>query len=407
MSWMPVLPEYGVEAYAPFDLPAPALRPVEAADALREDHEVRRAGGVRGFGDPRFWVAAVAYCAAMPLFFASGVTWDSFQTVMPFLISFIVVATLAWDFRLVGDPNRPACLTLHALFTVSSVFLLNRLMTAGAFAADAAAEAAGSGFLSGLWDAGVEMASAIPGIGWLSAGASFLLDWVGYAVILFFVAGAVIFPRRVAASLLFVFGLIFLAVSVGQNLNPTLWSLGLGLLLMTVAFAVQLADEKGARFWSRVASALRYAPPAPTVDMDIKLALLRLLREKKSLGEKQIRSLIASRLGVRPDDPRVPPVCIRIAEQLSARDGLAESRDGGEGWRFVLSVPEDPADFFALTARVIRIALTLAFSVIYILSPIDIIPDPTPVLGVADDMLLGTVAILSTVRTIYAGSHAQ
>lgn len=354
--------------------------------------------GVTGFDDAGFWLAFVCYGLSLPLFFEGNVSWQSFQIVMPFLISFTIVATLAWDFRLIGNPNEPHCLVLHILFMASLVFLLNRLMTVEDFIPSL-------GIMPALQYAGIDLIGTVPYLSDFLQIVVFSLKWLGYAVILFFISGAVIFPPRVATVLLFLFGLVFIAVSVGQNLNSSLWTLALGLILNVVAFVVQREDGRRARFWNRIADAFRRGGPLPAADLKIKISLLRLLHDEKAVGEKQIRGLVASKLGVRSDDPRINPVCVRIADQLSAQDGLAESRDGSEGWRFVLAVPEEPTDFFAFTARIVRVILTLGFCVVYILSPVDIIPDATPVFGVVDDMLLGTVGLLSTLRTVYGTDH--
>lgn len=405
MDFLPATPVSGSEAYAPFQLSEERLRAVAPAEALLADPDARQARGVRGFRDVKFWGAFACYAASLPLFFAGGLSWESFQILMPFLIAFIVVATVAWDFRVIGDPNRPACLVLHSLFLVSLVFLLNRLLSVESAAA--AAPDADPGILSSMYDWGAGLVEAVPLIGgvtgYIGFLAEFLLKWAGYAVILFFISGAVIFPQRVATALLFVFGLIFIAVSVGQNLNSSLWSLGAGLLLAVIAFVVQLADDGAARFWARVSGRLRRGPPLPSVNMDIKLALLRLLHEEKAVGRDRFRGVVASFLNTRSDDPALNQVCVCLADQLSTQDGLAESRDGSGGWRFVLAGEDAPADFFAYTARVVRVGLTLGFSLLYILSPIDLVPDATPVAGVADDLVLGTVALLSSLRTVMLG----
>ncbi len=349
--------------------------------------------GVSGFSDPKFWAALLCHCLSLPLFFETGVSWGSFQILMPFLIAFIIVTTLAWDYRVIGDPNELHNLILHAFSLVACVFLLNRLMTAENFLPFL-------GAVPALQSAGEGILGAVPYLEDFLAVVSFALKWLGYAVILFFVSGAILFPARIATALLFVFSLIFIAVSVGRNVNPSLWTFGAGLLLQAVAFVLERADGRGRRFWSRVADALRKGGDAPATEVKIKIDLLRTLYEEGALGENRFRAIVASRLGVHADDPRLTPVCVRVAEQLSRRDCLAESREGKGGWRFVLSVPAEPSDFFAFTARTVRFALTLGFTVAYILSPIDFIPDATPVFGVADDMLLGTVGLLSSLRTV-------
>lgn len=354
--------------------------------------------GITGFDDARFWLALLFYGVSLPLFFEGGVTWDAFQVVMPALISFIIVGALAWDYRIIGNPNRPYCLILHLAFLVSLVFLLNRLMLVGDFAPIIEGPSGTDAFIFGL----VKNAPGVDGVFKIF---DFALKWLGFAVVLFFVSGAIMFPPRVASALLVILGLCAVAVAVGRNLNPSLWSLFCGIGLTTAAFWLQIEDERKNRFWNRVAEATRRSGDKPAMDMRIKIALLREMERAGSVGEKQIRGLVAGQLNCRSDDPRLNPVCARIADQLANQDGLAESREGGYGWRFVLTVPDEPPDFFAVTARVVRVIVTLGFCVLYIMSPIDLIPDATPVFGVVDDMLLGAVGLLSSVRTVYGSGR--
>lgn len=356
------------------------------------------AAGITGFDDKKFWLALLCYSLSLPLFFEGSLSWSSFQIVMPFLISFVIVSTLAWDYRIIGNPNRLHCLILHFAFLASLVFLLNRLMMAEDF----------TPVLDGLPNIGgilMDAARKTPLFGDILKLFDFVLKWLGYAVVLFLVSGAIIFPPRIATVLLLLFGLLFVVVSAGQNFSASLWSLAAGLLLQAVAFRLQMEDERKQHFWNRVAEKYRRGDPKPTMDMKIKIALLQLMHEEKAVSEKQIRGLVASKLNTHTDDPRLTAVCVRIADQLATQDGLAESRDGNQGWRFVLTVPEDRPDFFTTCARVVRVIVTLGFCTLYILSPIDLIPDATPVFGVVDDMLLGAVGLLSVIRTFRDASR--
>lgn len=354
--------------------------------------------GIAGFADGKFWATAACYCISLPLFFEGILSWDTFQIVMPFLIAFIIVSTVAWDYRIIGNPNSLHCLVLHMLFLVSLVFLLNRLMAANDFTPK----------FDGLAGVGMLLQEAtrrLSYLGDLFAVFDFVLKWLGFAIVLFFVSGAILFPQRVALALLFIFGLLVVALSIGMDVSASQWSLFAGIVLMAAAFRLQLGDDRKNRFWHRVADILARAGPRPRMDVTLKIAMLQLMETEKAVNEKQIRGLVASRLDCATDDQRIAPICARIADQMANQDGLAESRDGGQGWRFVLTLPDDPPDFFTVCARVVRTAVTLVFCVIYILSPIDLIPDATPVFGVVDDMLLGTVGLLSTLKTIFGGNR--
>lgn len=354
--------------------------------------------GVRGFDDPKFWVALFCYGAALPLFFQGNLTWDNFHVVMPFLISFIIVTTLAWDYRIIGSPNHLHCLVLHVAFLVSLIFLLNRLMSLTEFSPISNNPADVQSFL-------VESLKNMPYLDTAFRVFDFTLKWLGFAAILFIISGAIIFPPRIATPLLFILGLLLVAVCVGRNLDASVWPLFGGLVLMTVAFTLQRVDEIKSRFWNMVAERLSRSGPRPGMDMRIKVALLRELYEQRALGATQIRGLIAGKLDRDTADPQLNPICARITDQVINHDHIAESRDGLQGWRCVLALPEDEPDFFTMCARVVRLTVTITFCVIYILSPIDLIPDATPVFGVVDDMCLGVVTLLGAVRTVYGPSR--
>lgn len=354
--------------------------------------------GVTGFADPKFWLALTCYGATIPLFMQGNLTWDGFHVVMPGIISFVVVSTLAWDYRIAGDPGRPHCLLLHAAAFVSVVFLLNRLMSLSDFAP--LAPGGLPSFLSG-W------LGSTPYLGGLFTVFDFALKWLGFALILLMVSGAIIFPPRIATALLFIFGLVLVFVSVGRSFNPSVWTLFCGLALMFVAHLLQRVDKRKSRFWNQVAERLARSGPRPGMDMKIKIALLRELSEQRALGANQIRGLIAGQLDRPTNDPLLNPVCARVTDQIINHDHIGESRDGVHGWRCVLSLPEEEPDFFTSCARMVRVIVTLVFCAIYILSPIDFIPDATPVFGVLDDMLLGGIGLLSAFKTIWPGRQAE
>lgn len=350
--------------------------------------------GVRGFDDPRFWIALFCYGATIPLFFQGNLTWDNFSVVMPFLIAFIIVTTLAWDYRIIGSPRHLHCLILHMAFLVSLMFLTNRLMSLADFSPLLKNPLGVQSFL-------IDAIKDMPYLNNAFKVFDFALKWLGFAVILFMVSGAIIFPPRVATALLFILGLVVVAICVGRSLNAAVWPLFGGIVLMFVAFMLQRVDENKSRFWNMVAEKLSRSGPRPGMDMKIKIALLRELNEQRALGAAQIRGLIAGKLDKDTSDPRLNPVCSRITDQIINHDHIAESRDGLQGWRCVLALPEEEPDFYTTCAKVVRLLVTTIFCVIYILSPIDLIPDATPVFGVVDDMLLGVVTLLAGVRTVY------
>lgn len=305
-----------------------------------------------------------------------------------------MVTTLAWDYRIIGNPRQPYCLILHFAFMISSVFLVNRLMVLSDFAPLGSGASLVQSFL-------IDWVRDVPALGMIFSVFNFVLRWLGFAVILFFVSAAIMFPPRAATSLLFIFSVLVVAISIGHNFNASIWSLAAGMALMAIAFALQRVDERKSRFWNLIAERLSRAGPRPHMDMTIKIALLRELNEERALGANQIRGIIAGKLDRPTNDPALNAVCARITDQIINHDHIAESRDGLQGWRCVLAIPEEEPDFFATTARMVRVLATTAFCIIYILSPIDLIPDSIPVFGVVDDMLLGAVGLLSVVRTIW------
>ncbi len=349
-------------------------------------------GGIKGFDDWKFWLALLLYGLSVPLFFENSLSWNAFNVLMPALISFIIVASIAWDYRVIGSPRHPFCLILHFAFFVAVIFALNRLMLVGDFTLPRSGIPTVTGYLA-------DAVKNLPLVGDLYRLFNLVLKSLGYAVIMLLVSFAIMFSRKVALALLAIFAVAFVAFSVGQNLNPNLWSLFAGLGCLVVAFWLQREDEQKYRFWNQVADRLANSPPRLRADMKLQIAALRRLNASGALNEREIRGVAAGVMGCDSSDPRLRDVCMRLLDQLISQEGLAEARDGNQGKRLVLLLGDEASDFFANCARLVRIIVTLGFCIVYILSPIDLIPDATPVFGVADDMAIGVIGLLSSVKT--------
>ncbi|MDR1744991.1 MAG: DUF1232 domain-containing protein [Planctomycetota bacterium] len=417
-EYIPSVPVEADEAASPspygaFPLPSAERDPVNQMDALLADPEIagyiggnagnsrtgaRARRGVAGFGDPLFWTALLCYGAGIPLFLGGSAIGDDFHILMPAFIAFIVVTTLAWDYRVIGEPGKLHVLILHIAFFVSLIFLLNRLMSISEivpFARDT----------GGIQSLIVRWMPSIPFLGSLFAVFDFALKWLGFALILFMVSGAIIFPPRTATSLLFIAGALVVAISVGRNLNASVWTLFAGLVLLLAAFLIQRVDRHAARFWNQVAEKFSRSGPRPGMDMKIKIAILRELDARGALGANQIRGIVAGQLDQPSNSPALVSICDRITDQLVNHDRIVESRDGPRGWHCVLALPGEEPDFFSACARTVRVIVTLSFCVVYILSPVDFVPDAVPIFGVADDMVLGSIGLLAAVRTVYGSGR--
>lgn len=340
----------------------------------------------------QFWIIAGLLVLASLMFLETGSTapMQPAQWLFCLSVSFVVTATIAWEWKAFGNPRILTNAVLHVLIFAAIACMLLRLRGH-----------VGERDLSLLG---------------LVAGA---LDWANKALGFF---PPVLFELLRSPAV----ALLFLGVCLALCLRPT-WALGVLASVFILGLALSLlSDGFGARGWFfgglacfAVALRLQYAPPDHRSfwehvrqkwgrdahvrgDLELKQRLLHLmLIEGRPLTEAECLGRVARALGNSPHDEAARACTARVVGQLVREDGLCQLVHGASGPMLGIGdgIGDSTPDVFSRIAMVPKLAVAGLIALVWILSPIDLIPDATPVVGALDDVAAGLVVAGMALRS--------
>lgn len=330
-------------------------------------------------------VAVALFAAASIAFIQSGSDLVNLaQPLAGALISFVIVATVCWEWKLLGNPKRAAPLIAHIALFLAVFFMINAMY---------APSPDTTSLLGKLMD----------GTGWLAKNITGVPESVfniirapSIALLFLGVCLALAVPRRAAAIglLIAISGLaIFWALSQ-NNIQQPGWFYG-GLAAMAAGITVLKRNFRLETFWHEVRKRLA-GDRALRGDLELKIRLLRKMEELgRPLPPDECLGCVAKALALDESDPQVHTTTMRVAKQMVYQDSLAEISDHSGTKALSLNpalfAAEDGDDAWSQIARMPKVLIVLLIATLWILSPIDLIPDAVPVFGVIDDI---TVALL-------------
>jgi hypothetical protein len=330
-------------------------------------------------------LAALGWHFVACLFFAETGLAGRFvpaQALAAVAIAFVVATTLCWQWRLFGDPRRPLDLAGHLAFFASLFFLVSRLYVKNPASAT---------LLDRLSD------FARSGAGWLGGIPPQIFDAIsspGVALLFLAVCLALALPRALALGALGGIFALTLALTVTAPAFTAPGTLLCGVLALGAALCLQHDDAGERAYWTRFLALCEH-DPAVRGDLELKMRLLRRLRDEgRPLTEGECLGTVATALACEPEDVRARTALARVASQLVRRDALGALYDGPDGKALALRPNPRPPDAFAHLANFPKLVVIALLAVVWILSPIDLIPDSTPLVGNLDDI---AVALLSSV----------
>ncbi len=340
----------------------------------------------------RFWLVAGLLALASVMFLETGSSapLHPAQWLFCLAVSFVVVVTVAWEWKAFGNPRVLANAVLHVLLFVSLACMLLRLRG----------------------HVGEKDWSVLGGI-------AAVLDWTNQAVGLF---PPVLFELLRSPGV----ALLFFGVCLALCFRPS-WALGVLVSVFILGLSLSLlSDDFGARSWFFGGLAcfalslwLQYAPPdhrnfwehvrARWIgddhvrgDLELKQRVLQLMViECRPLTEGECLGRVARALGKSPHDEAAKACTSRIVAQLVREDGVCELVHGAAGPMLGLGtgIGDSTPDIFSRVAVVPKLAVAGLIALVWIISPIDLIPDSTPFIGTLDDVAVGLVVVGMAVRS--------
>lgn len=351
--------------------------------------------GVSRFQDVKFPI-----CAGLLIFsclcFAEqgyGVDFVWAQLFFAALISFIVVSTFAWQWRVFGNPQNPATLTLHLLWFMAMLFFVNRLFM----------KEDNSTLLDIIASVGQSITSKL-----VSFIPEFIFDILrspGAPILLAAVTATLLLPRRfAAASLVFILSVAVLMTVTQSQFKGVGWFI-IGNVAMAVSLFMQRDDPVLRHFWSRVLDRLG-DDKALRGDLIIKTRILDRLQDiRRPLTERECIGIVSRAVGQEPTAPESRAIAARVVRNLTIQDHICAVvlHEG----RYALAPSHETfrseeQDIWGAIAAIPKSVAILAFALVWILSPIDLIPDTIPIFGVCDDVGIGILAAISLRKAVNA-----
>jgi hypothetical protein len=338
------------------------------------------ATGIQSFAHWRFGAVLLLHVLASLLFLETGAL-GPVEIPLGFValaISFVIVATVAWQWKSLGDPRELHNFLGHLLLVASVFFLIVRLhspITPTPTVMSAIASSA-------KWAAGV--------VGFFPPALFDSLASPATAVFFVLTCFALSLQRHFAIGLFVVLAIAALALAARQpNFGSMPTFLG-GLASLAVAIGLQFNHAEERQFWRRVYDRVD-EEKALRGDLELKYRVLkRLLREGRPITEQECLATIERALDRTDADPALQETSVRVVRQMVRADGIVHVEDSSRGRVLVLNpdLYQTPTDLFSMIAVVPRTICVCAVAVLWVLSPIDIVPDSLPVAGVLDDAMV-------------------
>jgi hypothetical protein len=324
------------------------------------------------------------------------------------VIALLIVTTVGWQWKLLGDPHRAADLLGHVAFLGPMFSLIARLYTTQEQPLA----------LKDLLAKAFEWAVGL--IGYIPVQLADVIRSPSIALLFLGVSMSLLLSRRWGiAALGCVLALSIAFATTRPGFGGHVWFLaGIGCMLTAIALQYDRPAER--MFWQEVAKKLA-GDKQCRGDIELKFRILtRLYLGGRTLGERKCLGVVSRALALEPTDERVRAITHRVVGQLVHEDDLATVRTESSGTVLALSsavcvplakdIRDEHLDGFALAAILPKAVLLLAAMLLWIVMPFDVIPDAIPVVGILDDVsvsVLGVEALRPLVKGLRPAAADQ
>lgn len=352
------------------------------------------------FTDWRYYLGLALHVCSWVLMMETGaMTVPTLgQSFLCFTVAWIIMTAIAWRWKWFGDPKYLANLVVHGFMLISFFFLIARLQVK--VGADDVT-LLGSILDMLKWSTDV--------IGFFPSGIFDVLKSPGVALLFAGICLSLCFRARWAAGSMLTCLFIAVAWAATSQQFGRLDFFFAGILCLLSALFLGKQDFREQYFWQRVAKSLG-KNHAIRGDVELKYAVIEKIRdEERPISSEEYTALLAKNLGCEKNDLRLKEIGNRILTQLVYADGIAQSFDAGEGMRLTLNEKlfSSEKDVFWTMAQVPTAIFIMIFAMIWIASPIDIMPDAIPFFGVLDDAFIGILSAFAINNSVREANRMQ
>lgn len=361
------------------------------------DMKVDSAKGIVSICNWRFWTCLLALivsaCALArdPMFFDIRVGFRFGSGILCIVVSYLVLSALFWELLLFGKP-RGANLFLQWAALVPFSLFVGRI-----FAKPTVAPGEGGQTILGVaWDCVKFAEREIIGLSNIIG--KILPDWVmdifshwSIAMVLVFVVAALCFRKRSCkVGLLFAAFLVGIAGALSVHSS---WQLIVGALALVTAFAMMFNPYDEQCFYCNWINELS-REPVNSVELDVVSKVMSEMYKRGRLTYEEVGELIMSRLsGIKCEDDAVRSGARKFVNRLLRLYNFVSLT--GDSTGVYLTVNPRLLSYntlmYALAIYPRRLIVAM-IGIVWLVSPLDIVPDAIPFFGVLDD---AAIAILS------------
>ena len=372
--------------------------PKPAADRNRRQTKRIKPAGVSGIGDPKWIAVALCYIAAIALMGQDPWYGDKYftynQGIFVGILSIFLVAGFCWEVYLLGRPAG-INLILHGLLIVPVTLLIGRI--AGLPPAPEAAY----GLLGQLKDYVISLKDTV-GVG------TILPVWIqdifrnpGILLLIFFTSIA--FTQKKPGrrfALVAVAFLIPALQTLSHDPRPSLL-FGLGFIAMLAGIAIQFSKYGNIVGQQNVLSRLHAVDDRMEFKCSLRIAQRAMM--DGFITEDGVLAIVQREYGKQYDlnAPTAGGIAQAISHRLVREHRILELYGDERGF-FLAPYPAifKIESLFDEIAVWIRKIIITGIAVIWLISPIDLLPDSIPVLGAIDDALITLVGAAQWFDTV-------
>jgi len=333
-----------------------------------------------------------------PYFTGYGGGFSIHRGIWAFVLGFVIAAALNWELLLFGAPRGPRLL-LHIIFFFPVIFIVIRLTGgSGTMESDPGTLVGIFGDVLGKVVEWSGLKALVPHWFW----ELFSNCWITLLFVL--IMGALSFKLlgvKIAVLIFFVIigvAQVFISSNSGAGwLVASLACLGFAMWLMYDPYLDRVYIEN-------VLARLTQSPGMDPLECRTILRLMQKAHQENSVASPALYTIVASEYGKYAEDHHLDAEQLKsiagiIARKMVVEYSLTEFGSNSNGLILVprpdLNYSNSTLKWLSIVPREIAIGL-LAF--LWLISPIDLIPDAVPFLGVLDDAAIGTISIFAIMR---------